>query len=314
MRKAIFLLLLASCPLWAVNGLTSAFPFLQTDFNPRTAGASNAFTTLRGDIGSIHVNPAGMAYAEGRRYVANYTSYLLDISGGYVAYGQRLPFFDGYLTGAITYVDYGNFKATDEYAQETGSFSANDVALSVSLGSHLSEQFSYGVTLKYAFSKIENVNASAVAFDFGLLYKAPFQEDLYFGFALQNVGQMVSYYNSTKESLPLSMRLGVSKQLAHLPLEISLSLTDINIDAENEIDRLKRFSIGGEFRLSESLRLRLGYDNKLHQDLSTLQESEFGGLSGGLGIEFGDIRFDYAYSNYTLLGNTHRFGLQGSIN
>jgi len=309
----VLLILLISGSLWAGNSLTSAFEYLRTDFNPRTAALGNAFTTLRGDVNGLFLNPAGMAYSENRHYAFNYTSYLLDINAGVAAYSQRVEGV-GILSAAITYVDYGEFKETDEFARETGqSFSPLDFALTLSWADRFEKNFSYGVNLKYAFSKIQDYNASALALDLGLIWESTFQKDLFFAFSLLNVGSNLEYYANTQEDLPLSMRIGVSKILEHLPLEIGFSFTNFNLDADSFTDRLKRFSIGGEFRLSESLRLRLGYDNQLHSDLKALEESEFGGLSGGLGIYVKSFRFDYSYSNYNLLGNTHRFGLTGVI-
>jgi len=299
---------------YAADPLTSSFDFLRVDFNPRTAAMGNAFTTLRGDVASIAVNPAGMAYSTDKHYSFNYTNYLLDVNGGMAAYSQKFENI-GILSAAIIYIDYGDFKETNTSAVETGAtFGANDIALMVGWADKFEKNFSYGVNVKYVFSKIQDYTASAFALDFGLIWEASFEKDLFFAFSLQNVGSNVEYYDKVKEDLPLSMRLGASKILEHLPLEISASITDLNLDADSFADRLSRFSVGGEFRLSETLRLRLGYDNRLHRDLKAIEENEFGGLSGGLGIYIGDFRFDYSYSNYNLIGNTHRFGIRGSIN
>lgn len=299
---------------YAGDALTNSFDFLRVDFNPRTAALGNSFTTLRGDVAGLAINPAGMAYSTDKHYSFNYTNYLLDVNGGMAAYSQK---FDniGILSAAVIYIDYGEFKETNESAVETGStFGANDMALIIGWADKFEKNFSYGVNVKYIFSKIQDYNASAFALDLGLIWEASFEKNLFFAFSLLNVGSNVEYYANTKEHLPLSMRFGVSKILEHLPLEISVSLTDINMEADNFTDRLSRFSVGGEFRLSESLRLRLGYDNRLHQDLKGIEANEFGGLSGGLGIYIGDFRFDYSYSNYNLIGNTHRFGITGIIN
>ena len=297
--------------LFAGNKITSAFEFLRTDFNPRTSAMGNAFTTLRGDVSGLFVNPAGMAYSESRHFSVNYTNYLLDINGGFAAYSQTFEGI-GILSAAITYMDYGKITATDESANEIGSFTPADFALTIGWADKFEKNISYGVNLKYAFSTIQDYNASAIALDLGMIWEAPFQEDLYIAFALLNVGTEIEYYANTQEDLPLSMRLGFSKKLAHLPLELAVSLTDIN-RAESVLDGFKQFSVGGEFRISESLRLRLGYDNRLHKDLKAREASEFGGVSGGIGIFVKKFRIDYSYSNYNLLGNTHRFGITGNL-
>lgn len=311
------LVLLSGVVLFAGNYTTSAFEFMRTDFNPRSAAMGNAFIALRGDISGLQLNPAGLAYLEQRQYFFNGTNYLLDIYGGSAGYAQRFTRL-GVIALGINYMDYGNFNETDEYALESGkSFSANDFALTLGLSDKLDEQFSYGVNVKYAFSQIHDYNASAIALDLGLIYAAPFEPDLYVAFSVNNIGSNFEYYGATKEALPLNMRFGVTKKLAHLPLEIGASLNDLNVEADRWSDRLKRFAIGGEFRLSEMLRLRLGYNNDLRSSLemttTSTNSSKFSGLSGGVGIYWKNFRFDYSFSNFSALGSIHRFGLAGWI-
>lgn len=315
MKKFFVILLLLGISDFAFAGsrITSTFEFLRTDFNPRTAATGNAFTSMRGDVAGMFINPAGMAYSESRHFSFNYTSYLLDINGGVAAYSQAIEGF-GIFSAAITYLDYGAIKETDDSGNETGaSFSPADFALTLGWADRFEKNFSYGANIKYAHSTIHDFSASAIALDLGLIWEAPFEEDLFFAFSLLNVGSMVDYYMNTQEDLPLTMRFGFSKKLEHLPLEIAASLLDMN-SAETIGDFFKQFSIGGEFRLSESLRLRLGYNNRLHNDLKINdEESQFGGVSGGLGILVKNFRVDYSYSNYNLLGNTHRFGISGTL-
>jgi hypothetical protein len=211
-------------------------------------------------------------------------------------------------------MDYGEFEETDENAQELGrQFGANDFALGIGIANHLDEHFSYGVNMKYIFSKLESYNASAIALDFGLHWLIPFTDNLSASVTLMNIGRQFDYYNDIKESLPINFRMGVSKKLAHLPLEIALSLNDMSVDTDETLDLIKRFSIGGEFTLSEKLRLRLGYDNDIHSDLESTDEYRFSGISAGIGFYFKNFRIDYAYSNYGALGGISRFGLFGTL-
>jgi len=314
MKAPIYILVIFICVKlsFAGSALTSAFEFLRTDFNPRTAAMSNAFTTARGDVGSMLINPAGMAYSETKQYMFNFTNYLLDINGGMLAYSQEVENI-GILSGSIVYMDYGSFKETDEFAQETGlSFSPTDLEVVVGWADHFDKGISYGANIKYIYSQIQDFNASAIAFDFGLIWDVPFQDDLFFGLAVQNLGSNIEYYSNLKEDLPFNIRFGGSKKLAHLPLEISISNAELN-NISSFAEFFEFLSIGGEFTISESVRLRLGYDNRLHTDLKTIEESDFGGFSGGIGIFVKTFRFDYSYSNYNLLGNTHRFGFSGTL-
>jgi hypothetical protein len=291
---------------------TSGFEFLRTDFSPRSSAMGGAFLSLRGDVNGIFQNPAVMAYTAERQFCFNYTNYLLDISGGQAGYTQRL-IGHGQLSASILYLNYGSFKETDEFTNATGrSFSAGDLALAVSYADYLENRFTYGVTIKYIHSKIDSYTASALGLDLGLIYEAPFSNDLYLGIALLNIGEALTAYVHTRESLPLSLKFGISKKLAHLPLVYDLSWYDLNGAEDKLTDRLKKFSIGGEFTLSQLFRLRLGYDHDLHQDLDT-PSAKFSGVSLGFGVIWRTYRFDYSFSSYGDLDNAHRFGIQGSF-
>ena len=297
----------------AQHDMTSAFEFLRIDFNPRTSATSNAFMSLTNDVSAMYVNPAGMSFINQDQFAINYTNHILDINGGMAAFARNFPKY-GVLSVGILYMDYGEFEETDDHAQTLGrQFGANDFALGFGIANHLDEYFSYGVNMKYAFSKLESYNASAIAFDFGLHWAVPYTDDLSASVTLMNIGRQFDYYNDRKETLPVNLRMGVSKKLAHLPLEIAVSLNDMNIDANDAVDIIKRFSIGGEFTLSEKLRVRLGYDNDLHSDVESTDDYRFGGISAGFGFYFKKFRIDYAYSNYGALGGISRFGLFGVL-
>jgi hypothetical protein len=311
--KSILVWLFCLFNLIFASGGTSGFEFLRTDFSPRSAAMGGAFIAMRGDVNGIFHNPAGMAYTEERQFNFNYVNYLLDINGGQVGYSQRLNNW-GQISAAIIYFDYGDFDETNEFAEETGrTFGARDFAIALSYSDYLESRFAYGVTLKYVQSKIDVFSASAIAFDFGLIYEAPFQKDLFFGLSLLNVGESLSAFIDTKENLPLSLRLGFAKKLEHLPLILNASFNDLNINEDSIIDRLKKFSIGGEFILSEPLRLRLGYNNDVHQSLDTGTGTGFSGVTLGFGFLLNMYRFDYGFASFGDLGTTHRFGISGSL-
>jgi hypothetical protein len=303
------------CYLSYASSGTSGFEFLRIDFSTRSSSMGSAFTAMQGDVNGIFHNPAGIAFAKDRQFTFNYVNYLLDINGGIAAYSQAVDFL-GRLSGAVVYLDYGSFDETNEYADKTGrQFGAHDIAFALSLADSLETYFTYGITFKYVHSKIDMYSASAVALDAGLLYEAPFQDDLVFGISILNFGTALSAMYQTKEKLPLSVNIAASKKLAHLPLTLNLELYHVNQQEENIWKRLKKARIGGEFALSEMLRLRLGYDNDIHGDMDIDAESgvNFGGVTLGLGLLWKRYRFDYGFYSYHLLGTVHRIGINGSI-
>ncbi len=120
-------------------------------------------------------------------------------------------------------------------------------------------------------------------------------------------------YTTADEKLPLLLRIGFAKRLAHLPLTISGAFNDITVTTEESWSFLKRFSIGGEFDVSQSIRLRLGYDNDVNRSVKPLGTNSFGGIAAGLGILWKRFRIDYAYSSYGELGSQNRLGISGSF-
>ena len=307
------IILLSAAASYGEGALTNGFEFLNTDYNARSSAMGRSFLTMRGDISGMFVNPAGMAYTQNEQYAFNYTNYLLDVNAGFAGYAHVLPKF-GVLSAGLIYMDYGSFKETDDYAVETGqTFSAGDIALSVGLSNQLGKGFSYGLNLKYIHSKIDQYSANALALDFSLLYEASFQEDLFFVATVQNLGTNISYYGDVKEPMPLNIGLGFSKRLAHLPLELAFSFNNLNGSADSFGAHFEDFSVGGEFRISKMFRLRLGFNNEVRKGLNTTNDVKFSGVSAGFGLLWRTFRFDYAYSDFGMLGATHRFGFMGYI-
>jgi hypothetical protein len=128
-----------------------------------------------------------------------------------------------------------------------------------------------------------------------------------------NVGKPTSAFMENKEDLPLSLRIGVTKKLAHLPLELNVALNDLNVSEDSFGDRMSKFAIGGEFTISEIIRLRLGYNNEVNKGLDTGTGAGFSGVSLGFGIFYDKFRFDYGFSSFGDLGATHRIGLSGIL-
>lgn len=112
---------------------------------------------------------------------------------------------------SIIYFDYSSFKEINRFGFLTGDkFIARDVALNVSAAGRIRRNFAWGVTLKYAFSKIDRFHAAAIAADFGVLFRSEFLNDLITGLAIRNLGQSLNAYYQEKESLPTVLSLSLS--------------------------------------------------------------------------------------------------------
>jgi hypothetical protein len=158
------------------------------------------------------------------------------------------------------------------------------------------------------FSTIENYGSSALALDGGLLF-VDTASRVQAGLSILHLGGQLSSFGVDKEPLPVDMRLGVSHQLRGLPLLIALNFSRL-LDAQDKfVDRFSSFSVGGEFTLSRPLRLRLGYNNRIRQDVAYGASKGLAGFSAGFGLVLKDYRFDYAFNSVDRLGGLHRISV-----
>src|SRR5690606_10534456 len=124
------------------------------------------------------------------------------------------------------YVDYGDFRGYDENDNSTGDFSAKDAAITIGYARSLNDFFTVGANVKYINSRIESYGSSAVAADLGaVLHDIDYNTNV--SLAIRNIGFQLKTYDGKKEKMPIQINLGISQRLEHVPLELSLTLHDL---------------------------------------------------------------------------------------
>jgi hypothetical protein len=317
MKKRLFPIALGlwlfTAALYAQAGGNTGFEFLRNQYSPRGAAMAGNLFAVKNDLHAVYYNPAALSGSSQHQWTINYVDHLLDFQGGFLGYSQPLSRV-GTVHANLIYFNYGDFQETDEFGIQTGrTFGASEFAFSVGMSNTLGEGFDYGLTMRYIFSSLDTYNASAIALDAGLIYTAGFMKDLTFGVSLLNLGATLDNYTEVKEKLPVTLNIGFAKRLAHLPLLLTGSLVDVAASGDSFAERMKRFSIGGEFDLSSMIQFRLGYQNEVNRAVKPLGRTVLGGVSLGLGIHWRQFRLDYAFSNYGDLGNQNRIGITGTF-
>jgi hypothetical protein len=277
---------------------TAGYEFLRTHIGARPSAMAGAFICIPGDIHAIYFNPAGLASISGRLASATYLNHVLDFQSGFIAYTQPIKSL-GQMAVGINYMNYGDFDQTDINGNKIGSFGAGSFAIISSLGRSINEDLMAGVSVKFIYSSIDEYNSTALALDLGAIYKVPFIDDMNVGFGIFNVGQALTAFMDHKDPLPLNFVLGISKKLAHLPLEYCIT-------ANKYIDDDIQFNVGGEFTLTEGVFLRIGY-NSLGRELKIGADGDqFAGISLGLGFHWKQMQFDYGLSSFGAIGYLNR--------
>ena len=95
----------------------------------------------------------------------------------------------------------------------------------------------------------------------------------------------------------------------YVPSRLSPEANRLLDETDNFFDRFSSFSVGGEFTLSKPIRLRVGYNNRVRQDVPIGASKGFSGISAGFGLVVKDYRLDYAFNSFDKVGGTHRVSI-----
>ena len=300
----LFLLLFASLAIAETSAGTVGFQYLKTNVAARPAGMGGAFLAISNDVNALYYNPAGIANISKRTASFTYLNDLLDFNTGFVGLVEP-NFGPGNLGISVLFKDYGSFKKTDGTGEELGDFNSNAVSFAGSYSLEPIENMYIGASAKYLRFAIDSYYSDALAVDAGAMYSIPSQS-LTFAVGIFNVGKSVSAFVDTKDDLPMSVKAGFSKQLAHLPLLFSFNLYKYN-------DANWHGALGGEFTLSPNVFLRLGYD-EFGRDLKVDSSSDkFAGTAVGMGLLWNNLKIDYSFTSYGELGSLNRFTVSGQF-
>ncbi len=262
------------------------------------------------DVTAFFQNPAALKPVMDNALALSYINHLADFNGGMAAYSLVVPGV-GVVGGGVRYLSYGSFDEATRDGERTGStFGAGDLALTVGLARGYGERFRYGGAVNAVYSRVAAEGAFALALGAGALYDIP-EYQLALSASVTNLGTALSSVGTSAPSLPLDVRLGVTKVLAYLPLAITLTGHHLHRPgfAENTsstVDAvMHHLSLGGELRFSEAFQLRAGYNHHRHQTLKMGGRLDFAGFGAGFGLALAGFKFDYAFSSWSSLGGLH---------
>ena len=302
-----FYMLLCSIVASQAQDAAAAFQFLQLPMSSHASalGGDNV-SAIDDDLTLAFHNPALLANIGGSTLSFNYMSYLEKTNVASAAYntlvGQRSE-----LAFGVHYLNYGSMKNTDTEGNIIGNFTAKDMALMTTYSFDFSDYLSGGVTGKLIYSNYEQVYSLALGVDLGLNYYNP-EHMFSASIVARNLGGQVKTFDETHESIPFNLLVGVSKELAHAPIRLSFTLTDLTKwqaeDFYNTSDNswkallLKHFIIGADIFPSSSTYISAGYNFLLRSELKNNARRGMEGLSIGGGIQTQRIKVGVSYGKY----------------
>ena len=306
--KAVFLLsgILLFSSLAAAQE-RGTYDFLRLDMNARAAALNGSFVSMAADPNLLLYNPAALSTIERPIGSVSFVKHLLDVNAGSLTYAQRYADWGTFAAG-VTFIDYGTFDETDESMNVLGTFGAREVAFTAGWGYRLEENLSVGANVEFIHSSISSYASSALGFGTGVFYEIP-SESITLGASLLHAGTQLSTYAGVRESLPLDLTIGITKRPEHLPVLLNLNFHKLSEQRSSFFDRFTSFSFGAEFLMSESFRLRVGYNNEQKKELKLGTGSGLAGFSFGGGLLIKDYLVDYSFNSYGKIGGLHRISV-----
>lgn len=279
---------------------TTGAQFLELGVSARAMGMAEAFTALADDVSAIYYNPAGLTSLYGFELMATLVSMPADISYGFVAIGLPLESIGGVLGIGISALTSGDIiERTYERGTFEGTgrtFAWNDLAASISYGRYLTDRFSVGFTLKYIGEFAHDYTASGWSADVGTNYDTGFK-GFRIGMVITNFGPDMKFIDNGYP-LPINFRFGATINL----VESYDHFVTFAAEGSHPSDNLEKYNTGIEYTFKEKFVLRGGGRFNYDEDGLT--------FGGGLRVPFGEdteLQVDYAYQDFGILTEVHRF-------
>jgi hypothetical protein len=176
-------------------GTTSA-EFLLFGAGARGTALGDAVAAIATDVSALYYNPGGAALIE--RPGASFSTYDYVADTRYSWGGIAFPFSGGSRTFGLQLGTFGfdNQQVyTVEQPEGTGSvYSVSETFAGATFAQNFSDRFSAGVTAKFVFDQLGEVNGNAFAVDFGTVFHSQLNNHpIRLAFVVANLGTDLSY-------------------------------------------------------------------------------------------------------------------------
>lgn len=299
----------------------SAFQFLKIGVGARGVGLGETFVAIANDASTLYWNPAGLVEFTEHAVFFSHTEYVVDL---------QHEFFGGvyHFTGAdalgfsVISLHTPDMEITTE-AQPFGTgryFKYGDLALGLSYARRMTDQFSFGITVRYVEETLDILKMRGMMVDLGTYYRTGLGSSR-FAVVVSNFGANVApsgtatEYDGTKVnsfqsySPPTIFKIGFAME----PYETENHRLTTSMELNHPNDNAENLHFGVEYSWKGWLFLRTGLRRTIGEPLFGRDDTNTGDVTLGLGViattSISKITFDYAYANFNLLGSVHRISL-----
>lgn len=320
--KKIFLTLLLSISLFETRaqlfpilggqraGISTA-QFLKLGVGSRSSAMGDAFVAIANDASALYWNPAGLVQFDKNEVIFSHNKWVVDVNHDFA--GAVYHFDETNTFGlSFTSLSMDPMKVTTEFAPfGTGEyFTFGDIALAVTYSRKMTDQFSFGGTVRYIEETLDKLKMRGVIIDLGTYYWTGLETTRFavtvsnFGNQLAPDGKVVLIGKREKSdwqsfSPPTIFRIG----FAFEPYQDEDNKLTSAIQLNHPNDNSENVATGLEYSWKNIIYLRGGY-------LFNVAEQNYSfGFGVQLPISIALCTVDYSFTNFTKLGNSQRFSI-----
>lgn len=291
-------------------GISTA-QFLKIGVGGRATAMGDAFVAVANDVSALYWNPAGLTQFSENQIMFSHNQWVVDINHDFIGAVYHLDDANAFGV-SVTSLSMEQMKVTTEYAPfGTGEyFGFSDLGISISYSRRMTDQFSFGGTIRYIEESLDKLKMRGVMIDLGTYYWTGLGSTRFavvvsnFGNDLAPDGEVVLVGNRTKSdwqsfSPPTMFRIG----FAFEPYEDEENKVTTSIQLNHPNDNSENLSLGFEYTWNKMFFARGGY--KINVD----EQNYSFGAGINVPISIANFSLDYAYANFTRLGSAHRFSI-----
>ncbi|MCF0199651.1 MAG: type IX secretion system protein PorQ [Bacteroidaceae bacterium] len=314
LRLLIGFVVCASTLTAASQESASVFNFLSLPSSSHAAALGGRNISLIDDDAALTMqNPALLSSVSNNTIHFDFLTYMRGCKAGAAGFtrysGER-----GQWGVHTQFVGYGSMQETSESGEVLGTTGALDLCVSGMYSYNLTDCLAGGATGKFIYSKYAGYNSVALAVDLGLNY---FDEDrdVSFSAVAANLGGQVKAFGDDHERLPFNLQLGFSRGIAHAPIRIHVTMTDLTRWSKNYYfhtgDKIgagrilmNHFCLGVDATPSDNFYLAVGYNFRRASEMKAAGSSHLAGFSAGTGINIKKIKVGLSYAKYHVSAHT----------
>ncbi|RPI69178.1 MAG: PorV/PorQ family protein [Ignavibacteriales bacterium] len=294
MKKIFLIITLFGITIFPQSSGNNGLHFLKFGFGARNIAMGDAGSSLSNDVTSLFYNPSGLAGTEGSEAIFMHSEWIQDVKSE--VGGIRSKLFGLPVALGFNLTSVGDIEVRQKPGEPESTFDVNYFFGSISTGFFITDEVSFGTSVKYLYEGMYTEEATGFAFDFGLTYLTPIK-GLTASAVYKNLGSMNELrIESTK--LPAELRVGTA-------YAFDISDSDFGLTAAAEFHKYTledeiHLNAGTEVIYKNTIALRGGYQSGY----------ESRGLTGGIGLIWGNLNFDYAFVPFSLgFGSANLFSL-----